>query len=138
VESGRYTPYGAMAGVSLELKTAYYYYGWFHDADIPELPQDKWNPDTPVTPEEVLAAQQTAVEIKTLLDGLTPRQEKVLRLRFGFNCHEHTLEEIGNMFDLTRERIRQIEIAALRKLRAHKPYIRKEKNGHAELCSLVQ
>lgn len=121
LESGRRTPYGAMAGVSLELKTAYYYYGWFHDADIPELPQAKWNPDTPVMPDEVLAEQQTAFEIETLLDGLTPRQKKILRLRFGFNCHEHTLEEIGNIFDLTRNRIQQLEQAALRKLRAVLP-----------------
>ena len=145
VESGRYTPYGAMAGVSLELRTAYYYYGWAHDADIPELPQAKWDPDTPVTPDEVLAEQQTALEIETLLDGLTPRQKKVLRLRFGFNCHEHTLEEIGNIFEITRERIRQIEQAALRKLRVvllpqNFPYpnTRKEINGHAEFRSLVQ
>ena len=138
-------PYGAMAGASLELRTAYYYYGWAHDADIPELPQAKWNPDTPVTPDEVLAEQQTVVEIRALLDGLTPRQAKVLRLRFGFNCHEFTLEEVGNIFDLSRERIRQIEQAALRKLRVvllpqnfPKPNTRKEINGHAEFRSLVQ
>jgi RNA polymerase sigma factor (sigma-70 family) len=110
-----------MAGVSLELRTAYYYYGWVHDADIPELPQPKWNPDTPVTPEEKLAEQQIVVEIENLLNGLTPRQNKVLRLRFGFNCPECTLEEIGNIFDLSRERIRQIEQKALRKLRVVVP-----------------
>ena len=93
----------------------------------------------------MLAEQQTVVEIKTLLDGLTPRQAKVLRLRFGFNCHEFTLEEVGNIFDLSRERIRQIEQAALRKLRVvllpqnfPKPNTRKEMNGHAEFLSLVQ
>ena len=149
VESGKYTPYGAMAGVSLELRTAYYYYGWVHDVDIPELPQTKWNPDTPVTPDEVLEKQQTAFEIETFLNGLTPRQEKVLRLRFGFNCPEFTLEEIGNIFELTRERIRQIEKKALSKLRVVVPpencpkpvktlVKRKEMNGHAELRSLVQ
>jgi hypothetical protein len=110
-----------MAGASLELRTAYYYYGWIHDADIPALPQPKCNPDTPVMPDEVLAEQQTAFEIETLLDGLTPRQKKVLRLRFGFNCPECTLEEIGNIFELTRERIRQIEKKALNKLRAVLP-----------------
>jgi RNA polymerase sigma factor (sigma-70 family) len=110
-----------MAGASLELKNAYYYYGWLHDADIPELPQDKWNPNTSVTPDEVLIEQQTVVEIGTLLDGLTPRQAKVLRLRFGFNCPECTLEEISNMFEITSERIRQIEKAALRKLRVVVP-----------------
>ena len=110
-------PYGTMAGASSELRSAYYLNGWFHDADIPELPQPKWNPDTPVTPDEVLTEQQTVVEIGTLLDELTPRQAKILRLRFGFNCPEFTLEEVGNIFELTRERIRQIEHNALRKLR---------------------
>jgi RNA polymerase sigma factor (sigma-70 family) len=117
VEKGRYTPYGTMVGASSELRIAYYHNGWVHDADIPELPQPKWNPDTPVTPDEVLAEQQTVVEIGTLLDGLTPRQAKVLRLRFGFECPEFTLEEVGNIFELSRERIRQIEHKALRKLR---------------------
>lgn len=121
LESGKRIPYGAMAGASLELRTAYYYYGWAHDADIPALPQPKWNPDTSVTPDEVLAEQQTVVEIRALLDGLTPRQAKVLRLRFGFNCHEFTLEEVGNIFDLSRERIRQIEKKALNKLRVVVP-----------------
>jgi len=117
MEKGRYTPYGTMAGASSELRIAYYQNGWVHDADIPELPQPKWNPDTPVTPDEVLAEQQTVVEIGTLLDELTPRQAKILRLRFGFNCPELTLEEVGNIFKLTRERIRQIEHKALRNLR---------------------
>lgn len=145
LESGKRIPYGTMAGASPELKIAYYYYGWVHDADIPELPQSKWNPDTPVTPDEVLAEQQAAFEIETLLNGLTPRQQKVVQLRFGFNCPESTLEEIANIFEVTRERIRQIEQAALRKLRAvllpqnfPKPNTRKEINGRAEFRSLVQ
>lgn len=117
VERNRYTPYGAMAGASLELKTAYYYYGWVHDADIPELPHPKWDTDTQATPDEVLVERQTLVEFGAILDSLKPRQAKILRLRFGFNCHEHTLEEIGTIFELTRERIRQIEQKALRNLR---------------------
>jgi len=116
MEKGRYTPYGTMVGASSELRIAYYQNGWVHDADIPALPQPKWNPDTPATPDEVLAEKQTVVEIETLLNNLTPRQAKVLRLRLGFNCPEFTLEEIGNIFELSRERIRQIEHAALRKL----------------------
>ena len=49
---------------------------------------------------------------------LSPKEEKVIRLRFGIGCErEHTLEEIGQEFDVTRERIRQIEAKALRKLR---------------------
>ena len=53
-----------------------------------------------------------------MLDGLTPREAKVLRMRFGIKMNtDHTLEEVGKQFDVTRERIRQIEAKALRKLR---------------------
>lgn len=52
-----------------------------------------------------------------VLDSLTPQQEKVIRLRFGIDCEEKSLEEIGDMYDVTRERIRQIEAKALRNLR---------------------
>ena len=54
----------------------------------------------------------------SVLAGLTPREAKVLRMRFGIDMHtDHTLEEVGKQFDVTRERIRQIEAKALRKLR---------------------
>ena len=53
-----------------------------------------------------------------ILESLTPREAKVLRMRFGINMNtDHTLEEVGKQFDVTRERIRQIEAKALRKLR---------------------
>ncbi|NVC63408.1 RNA polymerase sigma factor RpoD [Vibrio sp. 05-20-BW147] len=55
---------------------------------------------------------------KDVLAGLTPREAKVLRMRFGIDMNtDHTLEEVGKQFDVTRERIRQIEAKALRKLR---------------------
>ncbi|MDI6748948.1 MAG: RNA polymerase sigma factor RpoD [Rhodocyclaceae bacterium] len=55
---------------------------------------------------------------KEVLDSLTPREAKVLRMRFGIEMNtDHTLEEVGKQFDVTRERIRQIEAKALRKLR---------------------
>ena len=55
---------------------------------------------------------------KDVLDTLTPRKAKVLRMRFGIEMNtDHTLEEVGKQFDVTRERIRQIEAKALRKLR---------------------
>jgi RNA polymerase primary sigma factor len=55
---------------------------------------------------------------KHVLDSLTPREAKVLRMRFGIEMNtDHTLEEVGKQFDVTRERIRQIEAKALRKLR---------------------
>jgi RNA polymerase primary sigma factor len=58
--------------------------------------------------------EQTASALKTL----TPREEKIIRMRFGLDDgSEHTLEEVGQTFDVTRERIRQIEAKALRKLR---------------------
>ena len=53
-----------------------------------------------------------------MLSTLTPREEKVLRMRFGIGEKaDHTLEEVGHDFELTRERIRQIEVKALRKLK---------------------
>jgi len=63
-----------------------------------------------------LAGLQDAT--KDILDTLTPREAKVLRMRFGIDMNtDHTLEEVGKQFDVTRERIRQIEAKALRKLR---------------------
>jgi len=56
--------------------------------------------------------------VQAVLAGLTPREAKVLRMRFGIDMNtDHTLEEVGKQFDVTRERIRQIEAKALRKLR---------------------
>jgi RNA polymerase primary sigma factor len=66
------------------------------------------------------AATQTNLRAATneVLAGLTPREAKVLRMRFGIDMNtDHTLEEVGKQFDVTRERIRQIEAKALRKLR---------------------
>ena len=55
---------------------------------------------------------------KDVLDTLTPREAKVLRMRFGIEMNtDHTLEEVGKQFDVTRERIRQIEAKAIRKLK---------------------
>lgn len=55
-------------------------------------------------------------EVASVLSKLTPKEERVLRLRYGFDGHERTLEEVGAEFNVTRERIRQIEGKALRKL----------------------
>jgi len=64
--------------------------------------------------ERALTQEQLAEVLKTL----TPREEKVLRLRYGLDDgHPRTLEEVGKEFNVTRERIRQIEAKALRKLR---------------------
>ncbi|MGX9419195.1 RNA polymerase sigma factor RpoD [Vibrio sp. RC27] len=66
------------------------------------------------------SATATSLHVATrdVLSGLTPREAKVLRMRFGIDMNtDHTLEEVGKQFDVTRERIRQIEAKALRKLR---------------------
>ncbi len=68
----------------------------------------------------VEAAMQAGLRdvVKDILDSLTPREAKVLRMRFGIEMdNDHTLEEVGKQFDVTRERIRQIEHKALRKLK---------------------
>jgi RNA polymerase primary sigma factor len=53
-----------------------------------------------------------------VLDSLTPREAKVMRMRFGIEMtSDHTLEEVGKQFDVTRERVRQIEAKALRKMK---------------------
>ncbi|MFO0121986.1 MAG: RNA polymerase sigma factor RpoD, partial [Inhella sp.] len=68
----------------------------------------------------VEAAMQAGLRdvVKDILDSLTPREAKVLRMRFGIEMQsDHTLEEVGKQFDVTRERIRQIEAKAIRKLK---------------------
>jgi RNA polymerase primary sigma factor len=71
-----------------------------------------------VAPSEAATYASLRDVTKEVLDTLTPREAKVLRMRFGIEMStDHTLEEVGKQFDVTRERIRQIEAKALRKLR---------------------
>jgi len=73
------------------------------------------NVESPVDSATGTGLQET---VRDVLGGLTPREAKVLRMRFGIDMNtDHTLEEVGKQFDVTRERIRQIEAKALRKLR---------------------
>lgn len=117
IERGDRIPYGTLANASYELKQAYYYFGYLKDSDLPELPV--WEPEpVEVDPEEAATAQELARAIREMLDSLTPREAKVLRMRFGIDtAGDLTLDEIGQVFDVTRERIRQIEAKALRKLK---------------------
>src|SRR5204862_3814746 len=70
------------------------------------------------TPEERVSDERCASATRGLLARLTPREQDVVRLRFGLvEGREHTLDEIGTRFGLTRERIRQIEARALKKLK---------------------
>ena len=70
------------------------------------------------SPSETLVSSSLAEQTRRVLATLTEREALVLRMRFGIDTqHERTLEEVGKDFSLTRERIRQIEAKALRKLR---------------------
>jgi RNA polymerase primary sigma factor len=69
-------------------------------------------------PREATVNQDLREQTKQVLSTLTPRQEKIVRMRFGIEEKaDHTLDEVGRDYNLTRERIRQIEAKALRKLR---------------------
>jgi RNA polymerase primary sigma factor len=71
-----------------------------------------------ISPQEAVISSNLSEQTRKILSTLTPREEKVLRMRFGIGeKYDHTLEEVGQDFDVTRERIRQIEAKALRKLR---------------------
>lgn len=72
-------------------------------------------------PEEMAGEQLLKTQVKDMLGNLTEREQKILKLRFGLeDGKSHTLEEVGQEFSVTRERIRQIEAKALAKLRKHK------------------
>ena len=74
-----------------------------------------------ITPEESATGQLLKEQVKDMLAALTEREQKILKLRFGLeDGKQHTLEEVGQEFSVTRERIRQIEAKALAKLRKHK------------------
>jgi len=71
-----------------------------------------------IQPDQSATSEGMEEDVQDVLAGLTPREAKVLRMRFGIDMNtDHTLEEVGKQFDVTRERIRQIEAKALRKLR---------------------
>ena len=74
--------------------------------------------NTALSPSDVAESNMLKEQLVQVLNTLTPREEKVLRLRYGLDdSHPRTLEEVGREFNVTRERIRQIEAKALRKLR---------------------
>jgi DNA-binding CsgD family transcriptional regulator len=84
------------------------------EADLPELANLL---EPPAQPDQALLTQENQNTITKALLSLTPREERVLRLRFGFDKEAMTLAEVGREFDIDRERVRQIESKALRKLR---------------------
>lgn len=83
--------------------------------------QDFIEDEDTVTPEESATGQLLKEQVRDLLSSLSEREQKILRLRFGLeDGKQHTLEEVGQEFSVTRERIRQIEAKALAKLKKHK------------------
>ena len=73
------------------------------------------------TPEESASSQLLKEQVQSVLGTLSEREQKIITMRFGLdNTKSHTLEEVGQEFAVTRERIRQIEAKALAKLRKHK------------------
>ena len=85
------------------------------ESALGDLIEDRWVG----SPVDAVIESNVRDETAGILKTLSPKEEKVIRLRFGIGCErEHTLEEIGQEFDVTRERIRQIEAKALRQLRS--------------------
>jgi RNA polymerase primary sigma factor len=85
------------------------------DGELGDLVEDR----NAVTPFEAAVRSVLRERASRLLSGLTPREERILRMRFGIGMdRDHTLEEVGRTFNVTRERIRQIEAKALAKLKA--------------------
>jgi len=118
VSKGHRLPYGTLADASYELRQAYYTNGYLHDKDMPELPCPPRDYQEWVDPEEELFKKEMVNVVGEVLEGLTPREAKVLYLRYGIGLtQDYTLEEVGTRFDVTRERIRQIEAKALRKIK---------------------
>lgn len=117
INKGQSIPYGTLVGASKELRETYYFYGYKEDSMLPELPCPPYEEETYESLEEKLYKKELAEQVKDMLDSLTPREAKVLRMRFGIELDcDYTLEEVGKSFAVTRERIRQIENRAMRKM----------------------
>ena len=115
---GHTVPYGTLVGASYELRQAYYTLGYLRDEDLPESPCPPIEYQECVSPEEELFKKEMVGVVGEVLGSLTPREAKILYVRFGIGLpQDYTLEEVGVMFGVTRERVRQIESKALRKLR---------------------
>jgi len=109
VEKVQATLAAARPPISLETQI-----GEDRDTHVGDLVEDR----ATVSPIDVISRTNLKEQTRTMLETLPPREEKILKMRFGVDCAgEHTLEQIARSFRLTRERIRQIESAALRRLR---------------------
>jgi RNA polymerase primary sigma factor len=92
-----------------------------HEDDEDSVLGDFIEDEDTISPEESATNQLLKEHVKDMLNGLTEREQKIIKLRFGLeDGKNYTLEEVGQEFSVTRERIRQIEAKALAKLRKHK------------------
>ena len=111
---GHTIPYGTLSEAPYELRRAYYYLNYKDDSDMPPLPVIEPDPiqdyDPNEEPHEMMGWMLGAVS------KLTRREQLIIAMRF---LHDMTLEECGVHMDVTRERIRQIEAKALRRIRQH-------------------
>ena len=115
---GHTIPYGTLVGASDELKKVYYTHGHLRDEDLPEIPCPPYEHRECHNPEEEVFKKELVGRVEEVLNTLTPRAKKVMCLRYGIGLtNDYTLEEIGTRFDVTRERIRQIEMKAVRDLK---------------------
>jgi RNA polymerase sigma factor (sigma-70 family) len=118
IVKGHTIPYGTLVGASAELHKAYYYHGYKEDWMLPEIPCPPYEDRECHSPEEELFKKELVERVEEVLNTLTPRAKKVVCLRYGIGLtNDYTLEEIGTRFDVTRERIRQIEMKAVRDLK---------------------
>jgi hypothetical protein len=110
-------PYGTFSNVDPEVRRVYYYYGYMHDEDMPELPCVPPELEPEICLEETVFQTQLVDLVNEALKTIKPRLAKVLRMRYGvgLSC-DYTLDEVGVRFDVTRERVRQIEAKAMRLL----------------------
>lgn len=115
---GHTIPYGTLVGASDELKKVYYTHGYLRDEDLPEMPCPPHEDQECHSPEEEVYKKEMVDVVEEVLNTLTPRSKKVVCMRFGIGLtQDYSLEEVGIRFDVTRERIRQIEAKALRNLK---------------------
>ena len=115
---GHSIPYGTLVGASKELRETYYYHGYKEDSMLPEIPCPPYEHRECHNPEEEVHKKEMVDVVEEVLNTLTPRAKKVMCMRFGIGLDcDYTLEEVGIRFDVTRERIRQIEAKALRSLK---------------------
>lgn len=90
----------------------------FHDLDEAGQSLVDTIPDPAPAPEEAACARSLVIAVRQAMEGLTQRERVIIGLRFGIGTdRDHTLEEVGQIYNVTRERIRQIEVKALKKLR---------------------